>query len=176
MVIKRLVFLCIFTEEHRNTEKPKFRLRKAPTKIHINSKCYINFIVQVNLPQIIYYRSACRSSMIMLQPYLSLPKSKQSSFYLTCSLLPPLRTVCVHWPTFYLHLSRFSHFSTLTHGQVSTSSFCFLLRFFQPFSLPLYPTVLISFLSIPRTCFHSTVSPIFVSFLVSFCTCYFFRT
>lgn len=66
MVIKRLVFLCIFTEEHWNTEKPKFRLRKAPTKIHINSKCYINFIVQVNLPQIIYYRSACRSSMIIL--------------------------------------------------------------------------------------------------------------
>lgn len=143
MVIKKLVFLYIFTEEHWNTEGPKFRLKKAATKIHINNKFYINFIVQVNFLQIIYYRSASRSSMIMLQPYLSLPKSKQSSFYLTCSLLPPLCTVCIHWPTFYLHLSRFSHFSTLSHSQVSTSSLCFLPRFFQSFSLPLYATVLI---------------------------------
>lgn len=82
MVIKKLGFLCIFTEEHWNTEKPKFRLRKAATKIPINNKCYINFIVQVNLPQIIDYRSASRSSMIMLQPYLSLPKSNNLHFTL----------------------------------------------------------------------------------------------
>ena len=82
MVIKKLGFLCIFTEEHWNTEKPKFRLRKAATKIHVNNKCYINFIVQVNLPQIIDYRSASRSSLIMLQPYLSLPKSNNLHFTL----------------------------------------------------------------------------------------------
>ena len=92
----------------------------------------------------------------MLQPLVF---QSQTIFTLPYMQPPATSLHCVHSLThLYLPLSRFSHFSTLSHGQVSTASLCFLPRFFQPFSLPLYPTVLIyrfSFLSIPRTCFHS---------------------
>lgn len=118
-------------------------------------------------------------------PYSCYSLTFQSSNTKTISILPYMRpsTASLFCVAKTNLLSRFSHFSAVHHSQVSTLILSFLSWLFHPpppnshhLSILLFQFIGFSFLFVPRTYTHSNASIVLISFLVSVCTYYFFRT